>query len=74
MTTFARLLNTPAEARPVYTHQELEAQRAEMQAAIANRSEKIQSALLAKINKAKAAGTSARDIQLTDAEINQALA
>lgn len=74
MNTFARILNTPAEARPVYTQQELEAQRAEMQAAIADRSEKLQAALLTKINAAKAAGLSARDIQLTDSEIEQALA
>ena len=73
MKTFARILNTPSEARPVYTGQELEAQRAKMQADIADRSERLQAALLTKINAAKAAGLSARDIQLTDSEIKQAL-
>lgn len=74
MKTFARILNTPAESRPVYNQQELEADRAGMQAAIAERSEKLQRALLTKINTAKANGLSAREIQLTESEIKLALA
>jgi hypothetical protein len=74
MKIFAQLLKTPAESRPVYTQQEIEAQRAKMQEAIVNRAGKVQSALLAKINAAKAAGLSARDIQLTNDEVDQAIA
>jgi hypothetical protein len=74
MKIFAQLLKNPAESRPVYTQREIEAQRAKMQEAIVNRAGKVQSALLAKINAAKAAGLSARDIQLTNDEVDQAIA
>ena len=74
MKTFASILKTPAQPSPVRSAQERELQRAEMQSAIANRSEKLEAALLTKINAAKAAGLSARNIQLTDSEIEQALA
>lgn len=73
MNIFKKLLTTPAEARPVYTQEELERSHGEMLAAISDRSEKLNAALLAKIKQTKAAGLSARDVQLTELEIKQAL-
>jgi hypothetical protein len=62
MNTFARILNTPAETRPSYTPEELEAQRKEQNSKMMERALRVQ---IAQMQKGRS---------LTEEELESALA